>query len=74
MNFISRAFRGRPRDQGQAGRLNVFKEARPRGGGYWYAYHSHQGQARKRYLGRTATLTLARLEAVAQALARAALW
>ncbi len=54
--------------QGQAGRLNVLKESRPRGGGYWYAYHTHQGQARKRYLGRTATLTLARLEAAAQAL------
>ena len=52
--------------QGQAGRLNVLKEQRPRGGGYWYAYHWHQGQARKRYLGCTDTLTLARLEAMVQ--------
>jgi hypothetical protein len=54
--------------QGQASRLALRKESRPRGEGYWYAYHWHQWQARKRYLGRTATLTLARLEAVAQTL------
>jgi LuxR family maltose regulon positive regulatory protein len=54
--------------QGQAGHLNVLKEQRQRGGGYWYAYHWHQNQACKRYLGRTAKLTLVRLEAVAQAL------
>jgi hypothetical protein len=54
--------------QGQASRLTLRKESRPRGEGYWYAYHWHQWQARKRYLGRTATLTLARLEAVAQTL------
>jgi tetratricopeptide (TPR) repeat protein/transcriptional regulator with XRE-family HTH domain len=54
--------------QGQCGRLTVRKEVRPRGEGYWYAYHSHRGQVRKRYLGRTAALTLTHLEAVAQAL------
>jgi LuxR family maltose regulon positive regulatory protein len=40
--------------QGQSGHLNVLKEARQRGTGYWYAYHTTQRQARKRYLGRTA--------------------
>src|SRR5215472_4432294 len=54
--------------QGQAGHLNVLKEPRSRGSGYWYAYHSHQGQARKRYLGRTQTLSLARLEETARTL------
>src|SRR5215471_16182876 len=54
--------------QGQAGHLNVLKEPRSRGSGYWYAYHSHQGQARKRYLGRTETLRLSRLEETARTL------
>ena len=51
--------------QGQHGRLNVHKEFRPRGAGYWYAYHASSGQSRKRYLGTDAALTLARLEEVA---------
>ncbi|GHO42061.1 LuxR C-terminal-related transcriptional regulator [Ktedonospora formicarum] len=54
--------------QGQAGHLNVLKESRSRGSGYWYAYHSHQGQAHKRYLGRTETLRLSRLEETARML------
>ena len=54
--------------QGQAGRLNVLKEARPRGEGYWYAYQSKAGRTRKRYLGRTETLRLSRLEETARTL------
>src|SRR6266566_2629083 len=54
--------------QGQYGHLSVLKESRPRGAGYWYAYHTKESQTRKRYLGRTAMLTLARLEEVAQVL------
>jgi LuxR family maltose regulon positive regulatory protein len=51
-----------------AGRLNVYQEKRPRGGRYWYAYHTSGRRTRKRYLGPTATVTLARLEVVAKAL------
>jgi LuxR family maltose regulon positive regulatory protein len=54
--------------QGISGGLNLYQEARPRGGQYWYAYHSDRGGTRKRYLGRTARVTLARLEETAQAL------
>ncbi|GCF11754.1 LuxR C-terminal-related transcriptional regulator [Dictyobacter arantiisoli] len=54
--------------QGHAGRLNVYKELRSRGAGYWYAYHSTGRRVAKRYLGRTATLTLRRLEEAAQSL------
>jgi hypothetical protein len=54
--------------QGISGSLNVYQEARPRGGQYWYAYHSDRGGIRKRYLGRTAGVSLARLEEAAQAL------
>src|SRR5215472_9860928 len=54
--------------QGQAARLNVLKESRLRGSGYWYAYHTSQGRTRKRYLGRTETLSLARLEETARML------
>ncbi len=51
---------------GQCGHLSVLKESRQRGGGYWYAYHTIQSHTRKRYLGRTAMVTLASLEKVAQ--------
>jgi LuxR family maltose regulon positive regulatory protein len=54
--------------QSTAGRLNVYLEARPHGGHYWYAYHTRGGRTRKRYLGQTANVTLAHLEAVAKAL------
>src|SRR5215470_10696702 len=47
---------------GQAGRLSVLKEARPRGSGYWYAYQKQGRQTRKRYLGRSSQVTFARLE------------
>ena len=56
--------------QGACGRLNVYQEQRPRGGAYWYAYQTKEGRTRKRYLGPTARVSLARLEEAAQALAR----
>ena len=52
------------------GSLNVYLERRPRGGVYWYAYHTSQGRTRKRYLGRTENLSLAHLEEIAQTLLR----
>ena len=56
--------------QGRLGRLNVYKEARPRGGQYWYAYHTTSKRTHKRYLGRTAKVTFAHLEEVAEVLTR----
>ncbi len=53
---------------GQAGRLSVIKEARPRGTGYWYAYRKQDRQTCKRYLGPTTRVTFARLEQVAKVL------
>ena len=53
-----------------AGSLNVYLERRPRGGAYWYAYHTKEGRTRKRYLGRTETLRLSRLEETARSLWR----
>jgi LuxR family transcriptional regulator, maltose regulon positive regulatory protein len=55
--------------QGQRGRMTVIKEARPRGAGYWYAYHYSGQRNVKRYLGQTSHVTLARLEEIAEALA-----
>lgn len=56
--------------QGRSGHLNVLKETRSRGEGYWYAYaYSKQNKA-KRYLGKTSSLTLVRLEEVAASLAQ----
>ena len=52
------------------GSLNVYQERRPRGGAYWYAYHTSRGRTRKRYLGRTENLSLAHLEETARALLR----
>ncbi|GHO99018.1 hypothetical protein KSF_090660 [Reticulibacter mediterranei] len=52
--------------QGQSGHLNVLKEKRKRGAGYWYAYHSEEGKRNKRYLGPRDRLTLAFLEQVAK--------
>ena len=51
---------------GASGSLNVYQESRPRGGRYWYAYHTEQGRTRKRYLGGTQSLSLARLEETAR--------
>ena len=56
--------------QGRQGRLNVYKEARPRGGQYWYAYHTTSKRTHKHYLGRQASVTFARLEEVAEVLTR----
>jgi len=55
---------------GARGSLNVYLERRPRGGAYWYAYRTSQGRTRKRYLGRTETLSLAHLEETALSLWR----
>ncbi len=55
---------------GASGSLNVYLEARSPGGQYWYAYHTSQGRTRKRYLGRTETLSLAHLEETALSLRR----
>jgi LuxR family maltose regulon positive regulatory protein len=55
--------------QGAAGQLSLLREARAGvADGYWYAYRRHGARTHKRYAGRTADLTLARLEALAQAL------
>jgi LuxR family transcriptional regulator, maltose regulon positive regulatory protein len=51
---------------GQSGSLSVLKESRKRGAGYWYAYHTKESHTRKRYLGRSAIVTLACLEEAAQ--------
>src|SRR5581483_3013362 len=53
--------------QGQQGHLTVRKEARPRGAQYWYAYRRVGPRMMKKYLGRSTTLTLARLEETAAA-------
>src|SRR5438132_14258671 len=54
--------------EGQAGRISVLKEARRGGTGYWYAYRTQHRHTRKRYLGRTAQVTFARLEQEAKVL------
>lgn len=53
---------------GKMGRYTLRKESRQRGDLYWYAYCSGGKQLAKRYVGRTADLTLARLEALGEAL------
>jgi len=54
--------------QGKHGQLNLLKEARPRGEeGYWYAYRRQGKRMGKKYAGRSKDLTIARLEAIAQA-------
>jgi LuxR family maltose regulon positive regulatory protein len=52
--------------QGQVARLNVHKEARPRGQLYWYAYRFTRNRTLKHYLGRSARVTFAHLEDVAR--------
>jgi hypothetical protein len=47
------------------GFMTVRKERRQRGGDYWSVYRRQGQQLRKVYLGRSATLTQARLAAVA---------
>jgi LuxR family maltose regulon positive regulatory protein len=55
--------------QGREGHLTLLKEARPRGrDGYWYAYRRQGKRTAKKYAGRTADLTAARLEHMARVL------
>ena len=51
--------------QGKAGSYIVRKEATRPGQGYWYAYIRTGKKLLKKYVGKTADLTLARLEDVA---------
>lgn len=53
---------------GQAGSYTARQEAGQRGDRYWYAYRRSREQLRKKYLGKTADLTVAQLEQVAQLL------
>jgi LuxR family maltose regulon positive regulatory protein len=53
---------------GASGSLNVYLEGRPRGGQYWYAYHTVRDRTRKRYLGPLTRVTFARLEEAAHRL------
>lgn len=50
------------------GFMTVRKERRQRGGAYWTAYRRRGARLRKVYLGRSGTLTQARLQAIADAL------
>jgi LuxR family transcriptional regulator, maltose regulon positive regulatory protein len=54
--------------QGHAGSLRAYKESRSRGGDYWYAYHFTDRSLRKCYLGRSTSLSFARLEEIARRL------
>src|SRR5438876_366799 len=57
----------------QAGTFTARKEraGNQRGGWYWKAYRTRRGKLTSLYLGKSETVTLARLQAVAQALADA---
>lgn len=60
--------------QGQQGRMNLLKETRPRGEeGYWYAYQRQGKRTSKRYVGRTQSLKMRRLEDVARRIEQASL-
>jgi LuxR family maltose regulon positive regulatory protein len=50
--------------RGKLGQFTVRKESRQWGDRYWYAYRRVGPKLRKKYLGRTADLTLVRLEEV----------
>ncbi|GHO48381.1 LuxR C-terminal-related transcriptional regulator [Ktedonospora formicarum] len=52
--------------QGRQGHITLLKEARKRGTDYWYAYRSQNRQTSKKYAGRTADLTIALLEELAE--------
>src|SRR3989441_5906044 len=54
--------------RGQAGSYTARQEAVQRGERYWYAYRRTGQKLRKKYLGKTTDLTLARLEQVARLL------
>jgi LuxR family transcriptional regulator, maltose regulon positive regulatory protein len=53
---------------GRHGYYTACKEYKRRGEGYWYAYVRIGGKLVKRYLGRSASLTIPRLEQMAQEL------
>src|SRR5258708_15674227 len=54
---------------GREGHLTLLKEVRPHGGdGYWYAYRRQGKRTAKKYAGRTADLSAARLEQMARVL------
>ncbi|MBC8075869.1 MAG: hypothetical protein H7Y32_07330 [Chloroflexales bacterium] len=50
------------------GTMTVRKERRKRGGWYWSVYRRAGGRLHKQYLGRSATVTQARLAAIAAGL------
>src|SRR5262245_52175421 len=56
---------------GELGSFTARKERSTRAGGYWKAYRKHKGTLRSAYLGKSADLTLDRLNAVALSLAPA---
>jgi LuxR family maltose regulon positive regulatory protein len=51
---------------GKRGRYTARKEAKQRGDRYWYAYLATGTQLTKRYLGKTTSITLTRLEQIAE--------
>ena len=53
---------------GQSGYYTAHKETKQRGDVYWHAYRRTRGKLTKKYLGKTADLTLARLEDIARLL------
>lgn len=53
---------------GHEGRINLLKEARKGGVGYWYAYRRLGKKVAKKYAGRSGEITPARLEEVTRAL------
>ena len=54
--------------QGKSGHFTARQERKQRGATYWYAYRKAFGKQHKRYLGSTDTLTLTKLEEMADAL------
>ena len=53
---------------GKSGRYTARKEAKQRGGRYWYAYLTMGEHLTKKYVGKTADLSLVRLEHIAEVL------
>jgi LuxR family maltose regulon positive regulatory protein len=51
---------------GKSGHFTARKESKQRGDRYWYAYLAKGEQLSKKYLGKTANITLARLEHIAE--------
>jgi LuxR family maltose regulon positive regulatory protein len=52
--------------QGKHGHLTLRKETRLYGEGYWYAYRTQDHRTHKKYVGRSADLTISRLEKIAK--------